>query len=84
MLQTFLQTPKERTWIDQWQSQVFARVLKHARVIYVSDLPDKIIENLHMIPAKTLENAMAKAESILKNPSATITAIPDGIAVIVV
>ena len=84
MLQTFLQTPKERTRIDQWQSQIFARVLKHARVIYVSDLPDKIIENLHMIPAKTLENAVAKAESILKNPSATITAIPDGIAVIVV
>ena len=84
MLQTFLQTPKEKTRVDQWQSQIFARILQHATVIYVSDAPDEIVENLHMIPAKTLEEAVAKAESILNNPSATITAIPDGISIMVV
>ena len=84
MLQTFLQTPKDKTRVDQWQSQIFARVLQHARVVYVSDAPDEVVENLHMIPAKTLEEAIAKAEYILKNPLATITVIPDGIAVMVV
>lgn len=83
MLQTFLQTPKEKTRVDQWQSQIFARVLQHAKVIYISDSPNNIVENLHMIPAKTIGDAVAKAESILQNPKATITAIPDGIAVIV-
>jgi len=83
MLQTFMQTPKEKTRVDQWQSQIFARVLQHARVMYVSDAPDEVVKNLHMIPAKTLEEAIAKAEYILKNPSATITVIPDGIAVMV-
>jgi nickel-dependent lactate racemase len=84
MLQTFMQTPKEKTRVDQWQSQIFARVLKHASVVYVSDAPDEMVENLHMIPAKTLKEAVTKAEAILKNPFATITAIPDGVAVMVV
>jgi len=84
MLQTFIQTPKEKTRVDQWQSQIFTRVLKHARVVYVSDAPDEMVENLHMIPAKTLGEAITKAETILKNPSAMITAIPDGVAVMVV
>ena len=84
MLQTFMQTPKEKTRIDQWQSQIFARVLQHARVVYVSDAPDEMIENLHMIPAKTLDEAVTQAETILGNPMATITAIPDGVAVMVV
>ena len=84
MLQTFLKTPKEKTRIDQWQSQIFARVLKHATVIYISDAPDGMVRNLHMTPAHTIEEAIAKATSILQNPSAAITAIPDGIAVMVV
>ena len=83
MLQHFLQTPKEKTRVDQWQSQIFARVLQHATVIYVSEAPDEMVQNLHMIPAKTLDDAISKAESILNNPSATLTAIPDGVAVMV-
>ena len=84
MLHTFMQTPNEKTRVDQWQSQIFARILQHATVIYVSEAPDGMVETLRMIPAKTLEEAMAKAETILQNPTATITAIPDGIAVMVV
>jgi len=84
MLKKFLDTPKEDTIIDQWQSQIFARVLQRAKVIYVSEAPDEMVRDLHMIPAKTLEEAVKKAEEILGNPNATITAIPDGIAVMVV
>jgi len=84
MLKNFLDTPKEDTIIDQWQSQIFARILGHARVIYVSEAPDEIVSDLHMIPAKTLDEALKKAEELLDNPNATITAIPDGVAVMVV
>ena len=84
MLHTFLLTPREKTRVDQWQSQIFARVLKHASVIYVSEAPDEMVKNLHMIPAKSIEEALVKAQSILKKPSATITVIPDGIAVMVI
>jgi nickel-dependent lactate racemase len=84
MMDTFLKTPKETTRIDQWQSQIFARVLKQARVIYVSDAPDAMVEELHMIPAHSLPDALARAEALLKNPEASIVAIPDGVAVMVV
>jgi len=83
MLHTFMQTPKEETRVDQWQSQIFARVLKRAKVIYVSDAPDDMVSDLHMIPAKSLEEAVVMADKILGDPDAAITAIPDGIAVIV-
>ena len=36
-----------------------------------------------MIPAESLEDAMRKAKEILKNDNPTITAIPDGVAVMV-
>ena len=83
MLDTFMRTPKESTRPDQWQSQIFARVLKHARVIYVSDAPDEIVRDFQMIPARSIEEAVKKAEEILRNPNATITAIPDGVSVMV-
>jgi len=83
MLETFMKTPKETTRIDQWQSQIFARVLKHARVIYVSSAPDEMVRDLHMLPAHSLNEAVKKAEEILANPQATIAAIPDGVAVMV-
>jgi len=84
MLKKFLDTPKEETIVDQWQSQIFARVLQHAKVIFVSEAPDEMVRDLHMIPAKSLEEAVKMAEELLGNPNATITAIPDGIAVMVV
>jgi nickel-dependent lactate racemase len=83
MLDTFMKTPKENTRIDQWQSQIFARVLKHARVIYVSDAPDQMVRDLHMSPAHSLEEALKLAEKMLGDPRASIVAIPDGVAVMV-
>ncbi|MDR2259254.1 MAG: nickel-dependent lactate racemase, partial [Treponema sp.] len=63
MLETFRKTPRELTRVDQWQSQIFARVLRHARVIYVSAAPDEMVRDLHMIPAHSLEEAVKKAEA---------------------
>jgi nickel-dependent lactate racemase len=83
MLATFMATPKEETRIDQWQSQILARILKHARVIYVSSMPDNMISELHMTPAKSIEEAVRLAESMLGDTNASIAAIPDGVAVMV-
>jgi nickel-dependent lactate racemase len=57
--------------------------LKHARVIYISDAPDEMVRNLHMIPAHSIDGAVKMAEDIVKNPNASITVIPDGVSVIV-
>ena len=84
MLDTFMNTPKDETRVDQWQSQIFARVLKRAKVVYISDAPDDMVRSLHMLPAKNLEDAMAQADSLLGNPDATIAAIPDGVGVMVI
>jgi nickel-dependent lactate racemase len=83
MLADFKKTPKEDTRLDQWQSQIFARVLKHARVIYISDAPDTMVRDLHMIPAHSVPEALRLAEKILNNPAASIAAIPDGVSVMV-
>ncbi len=84
MMDTFMATPKEQTRIDQWQSQIFARLLMKATVIFVSDAPDEVVADLHMVPAHSLEEAVKKAEELLGNPKATICAIPDGVSVIVI
>jgi nickel-dependent lactate racemase len=68
---------------DQWQAQIMIRVLQKARVIYVSDAPDALVRSLHMVPAHSLEEAMALAEEILGDPHASVTVIPDGVSVIV-
>jgi len=84
MLDTFMKTPKEQTRTDQWQSQIFARVLQRARVIFVSDAPDDMVRDMHMTPAHSIGEAMKIAEGMLGNPEATVVAIPDGIAVMVI
>lgn len=46
-------------------------------------MPDGTVEAMHMIPAHSLDEAMSKAREILGNQNATVTAIPDGVAVVV-
>lgn len=82
-LEKILSRGKNETVPDQWEAQIMLRVLRHARVIYVSDAPDELIRGLHMIPAHSMEEALKTAEVILGNPKASITVIPDGISVIV-
>jgi nickel-dependent lactate racemase len=69
---------------DQWMTQILIRILNRASVILISEAPDEMIEKMHMIPAHSLEDAMKKAKAVLKNENPTVTAIPDGVAVMVV
>lgn len=69
---------------DQWEAQILLRILLHAKVIFVSDAPKKMIEDMHMIPADSLEEALTLAKKLLNNPHPTVTAIPDGVSVMVV
>jgi nickel-dependent lactate racemase len=84
MMSEFLATLSENTIPDQWQSQIFARVLKKAKVVYVSDAPDDMVSDLHMIPAHSVEEAIAKADEILGRKNSKITIIPDGVSVMVI
>lgn len=83
MMDEFLSTPSEKTIPDQWQSQIFARILMKARIIYISDAPDNLVSDLHMLPAHSVEEAIVKADGLLGKKNSKITVIPDGVSVIV-
>lgn len=55
----------------------------HAKVIYISEMEDETIKNMHMIPAHSIEEAIAKAKEILGKEDVKIVAIPDGVSVMV-
>jgi nickel-dependent lactate racemase len=79
----FLSRGRNETIPDQWQTQILLRILMKAKVIYVSDMADEIVEKMHMIPADSLEKAITKAKKIVSKENITLTAIPDGVSVIV-
>ena len=79
----FLNRGRNDTVPDQWQTQIFIRVLQRAKVIFVSKIAPEIVEKLHMIPAKDLQDAMQMAKDMVGKENPTITAIPDGVAVMV-
>ncbi len=82
-MDVFLSRSRAETVPDQWQTQVFLRVLKKATVIYISEMEEKTIEKMHMIPAKNIDEALNKAKKILGKENPTVVAIPDGVSVIV-
>ena len=82
ILEKFLKTPAERTIVDQWQSQIFARVLKKARVVYISDMPGQLVREMHMIPAGSVEEGIRTADRLLGREDSLITVIVDGVSVI--
>lgn len=79
----FLSRGRNDTVPDQWQTQIFIRVLQKAKVIFVSQVDAKTVEAMHMIPASTLEEAMKTAKKLVGKEEPAITAIPDGVAVMV-
>lgn len=83
-MELFLSRKRNETVPDQWQSQILLRILKKARVIYLSNMPDDLVEEMHMIPAHSLDEAIGKAKELLGKEDVTVTAIPDGVAVMVV
>ena len=83
MMQTFLSRKPEETIIDQWESQILARILLHARVIFVSSCDDGLIRDMHMIPAHSADEALKMAVDLLGKEDYKVTVIPDGVSVIV-
>ena len=79
----FMGRDRNSTVPDQWQTQIFIRVLQKATVIFVSRVEPALVEAMHMIPASSLEAAMEKARKLIGKEDPTITAIPDGVAVMV-
>ncbi|KAF5068308.1 Lactate racemase [anaerobic digester metagenome] len=83
MLAGFVNTPRNETIPDQWEAQILARILLKAKVIYISAAPDEMIKEFQMTPAKDVNEALSLAREYLNNEAATVTVIPDGVAVIV-
>ena len=83
-LAQIMKRDRNKTERDQWQTQIFIRILKHAKIIYISEADDEMVRMLHMIPAHSLQEAMELAEKMLGNTKAKVTAIPDGVGVIVI
>ncbi len=80
----FMKRNREETATDQWMAQILVRILMKATVVYVSKQPDKLIEDFHMIPAHSIDEAVIKAKELLNNKDdPKIVAIPDGISVMV-
>jgi len=74
---------RDATVPDQWQTQILLRVLMHAHVIYVSEMDDDTVRQMHMIPAHSISEALDAARKLLGNENPGITAIPDGVSVVV-
>jgi nickel-dependent lactate racemase len=74
---------KDQTVMDQWESQILARILLKHEVIMVTKAPEEMIRNFRMHCAPDIDSAVKMAEGILNNPEAKITIIPDGVSVII-
>ncbi len=75
--------PPEDTRPDQWQAQILARVMQKARCVFVTGEENRrIIEDMHMYWAGSLEDAMAIADR-LAGGAASVAVIPDGVGVVV-
>ena len=73
---------RDETVPDQWMTQILSRILMRAAVIYVSEADADLVRDYHMIPASSLEEAMQIAYK-LKGEDTSVTAIPDGVSVMV-
>jgi len=78
LLDTIRKTEAKDTVADQWQAQIFARILSKHKIILVSQVPPDIVRDFHMIPAETVEQALRLADGLLKREG-TICVIPEGI-----
>lgn len=82
-MEGILSRTRGETEPDQWMVQILLRILMRANVIYVSEMPDETVKDMNMIPAHSIDEAMNIARKILNKDNITITAIPEGVSVIV-
>ncbi len=62
---------------DQWEAQVQAQILAHARVhVYADGLSDEQLRQALVIPCRSIEETLARLRR--DNPAATIAVLPDG------
>ena len=83
IMDKLLKRDRSETLPDQWMTQILSRILMKAKMIFVSEMEENIVEEMHMIPAHSIEEAITKAKEILEKDDITVTAIPDGVSVIV-
>ena len=83
IMEDILARGRKETIPDQWESQILARILLKFEVIMVTDAPEEMVEDMHMHWASDLESALSLAEGLLDDEEASITAIPDGVSVVV-
>ena len=84
MMGAFLARRPEETAIDQWEAQILARILLKAKVVLVSDCDDRIVRDMHMIPAHGAAEALDIAKRLVGRADYAVTVVPDGVSVIVV
>lgn len=83
VLDGILARGRDRTEPDQWEIQIFARILMNHPVILVTSAPREMAEYMNMKWVPSLQDALAMAEEILGDRNAAVTVIPDGVSVIV-
>ena len=81
-LEEVVKRSPDETLPDQWEAQIFFRILTKAKVIYVSDADDELIKALRMTPAHSIGEAMEIAKGLCGVEKPTVIAIPDGVSVI--
>lgn len=79
----FLARDRGETAPDQWQTQILLRILMHSHVVYVSEMDDELVREMHMTPAHSIDEALKVARELLGREDVTVVAIPDGVAVMV-
>ena len=75
-------TPAKDTVPDQWESQIFARILSRHHVIMISQADPDLIRSMKMYPARDIPQALEIARQLLGREG-SITVIPEGISTIV-
>ena len=83
IMQQILSRSRNETLPDQWQAQIMLRVLLKATVIFVSEAPNEMVRAFHMLPAHSVQEALALADQLRGDQAGTVTIIPDGVSVIV-
>ena len=81
--QQCLHTPQVETLPDQWCAQIWCRIARKYKVLFVADkAQEQLIRDLKVEYFETLDEAYARARE-LKGPDATLTCIPNGVSVVV-
>jgi len=75
--------PMDKTSMDQWQAQIFAKILIKHKIILVTDQCDpQLVKDLCMEYASNIYEALEMAYR-MTSPEAKVTVIPDGVSVLV-